>query len=80
MCYVVCPILIICSALIFGLVLFWYESLRAKWFYRKVKSIDQATHIQVIGLQTKGPVIVELFPGDRQHLVKDTFTFRFINF
>ena len=80
MFYGVAPVLILCSGLIFGLFLFWYESLRAKFYYRKVKSMEQATHIMVDGQQTKHVVVCKLFQSDVNHPVKDTFQFRFINF
>jgi hypothetical protein len=79
-CYFVAPLLTICTAFIFGLCLFWYDSFRAKFFYKKVKSIEQATHIMIDGLQTKDVVVAELFQGDQGHPARDTFTFRFINF
>lgn len=90
MCYFVVPILTICSAFIFGLFLFWYPGLRAKFFYTKVKDIEEATHIMVDGRQTKDVVVSklfrsdlsvrQLFPGDLNHHAKDTFVFRFIKF
>lgn len=90
MCYFVVPVMVICSAFIFGLFLFWYQSLQVKFFYKKVKGIEEATHIMIDGVQTKDVVVsklfrndlsvAQLFPGDLGLYNKDTFMFRFIKF
>lgn len=78
--YLVAPVLMLCTGFIFGLVLFWLPNLRARMFYKKVKSIEEATHILVDGKMTKTAEVEPLFAGDLDGIVKDTFTFRFIKF
>ena len=47
--YVVVPILIVLTAGILGLYLFWKPALRGKWLYKKVMTVDEATHVLVTG-------------------------------
>ena len=76
--YVIAPILVVCSGLIFGLFLFWYLDLRVKFFYDQVHDIKQATHVLVKGV-TKNQEILPLYSG-RGNNLKDTFVYRFIKF
>lgn len=78
--YFVAPLLMLVTGLIFGLILFWYPNLSTRMFYRKVRSINEATHILVDGKMTKVPVVARLFSGDLNTELKDTFIFRFIKF
>jgi hypothetical protein len=48
--YTVVPFLIIVTAGILGLYLFWKPELRAKMLYQKVVNVDDATHVLVSGL------------------------------
>lgn len=58
------PLLTICTVLIFALVLYWYPTLRVKFYYKKVKTIEQATHVKIIGRTLKNLEIKELFQND----------------
>jgi len=77
MCYVVAPILTIVTAFIFGLCLYWFDSLRVSVFYTKVKTIDEASHMFVEGRQGNKEVL-ELYSCTGQKAGFDTFLYRFI--
>jgi hypothetical protein len=47
--YLVAPLLILMSCFTFGLFLLWNPKFRARFFYKKVNSLGNATHIQVDG-------------------------------
>lgn len=77
--YFVVPILVVFSGLLFGLFLFWYQSLRIYWFYDEVGSLREATHMKVLGrLQTTD--IVELYSLNPSEKEVSVFRFRFIQF
>ena len=78
--YLVAPLLMVCTGLIFGLILFWFPKLRIKMFYKKTKGFELATHILVDGKMTKVEEVCPLFSSSLEQDFKDTFTFRFINF
>ena len=50
MCYFVVPVLSLMTGMIFALCLFWFDNLRISFFYKKVKTINEATHILVNGI------------------------------
>ena len=80
MYYLVAPVLMLCTVFIFGLCLFWFPNLRTWMFYKKVKTIEEATHVLIDGKMTETPEVEKLFAGDLDGVAKETFTFRFINF
>ena len=51
--YFMAPLLSICTAFILGLCLYWYPNLRAKFYYKKVRTLQEATHVRVEGLYDK---------------------------
>lgn len=55
MYYFVAPLLMVCTCFIFALALFWFQSLRSKFFYKTVTSIDEATHVEIEGVTTSEP-------------------------
>lgn len=70
----------LCTVFIFGLFLFWFPNLRSWMFYKKVKTIEEATHVLIDGKMTETPEVEPLFAGDLDGVAKETFIFRFINF
>ena len=48
--YLFAPLLTLCTAFIFGLALYWFQCLRKKFLYKRVKSIREATHVEIDGL------------------------------
>ena len=48
--FIVAPILVICTGLIYGLLLYWMPNLRANTFYTETSELRQATHILVRGI------------------------------
>ena len=47
---IVAPILVICTGLIYGLLLYWLPNLRAKTFYYETSELREATHFLVRGI------------------------------
>lgn len=82
------PALIILTGFVFGLFLFWKETLRATFFYKKVNKLADATHVLVKGVPGN-VTIVKLFETKKsesfvenkhQTNLKNTFEYRFIRF
>jgi hypothetical protein len=47
--YIIVPILSLCTALIFLLVLHWYPRVRKNFLYSECPSVYRATHIFIVG-------------------------------
>jgi hypothetical protein len=77
--YVICPLLSVCTGLIFALCLKWYQSLRIRMFYNPVDSLCEATHVLVEGKLEDVRDIVELYSTQEYPMdKKDSFKFRYI--
>ena len=66
--YFLAPLLTICTALIFGLALYWSQCLRSKFLYKRVKNVSEATHVEIDGMHTAEKEIHELKPVKCQYL------------
>lgn len=51
MCILVLPLLIICTGLLLGIVMFWKKDLVIKLLYRPVTDLKKCTHVIVKGVQ-----------------------------
>lgn len=65
------PVLIVLTGFILGLFLYWKETLRASFFYKRVSKLVDATHVQVKGVPGN-VTVVKLFETKKSEFCQES--------